>query len=169
MKKEITVKDADLQRAAAEGMDAFLALIISATKDAIGGQLTADNMPNLSTDQITLLAWDILHDEVMDGGYVQLIYNGYGAFFFRNPMAKAFRNWGIDDLCAHLKHAAKPYDKYHAEIEKERDDDEFMALYEQMPEFDDLDDEFVVHEEEWTARVAVYVDDHLTDFITIEK
>lgn len=168
MRKEIKVKDADLRQAASEGMDAFLSLVITATKESIG-QLTAETMTELTTDQLTLLAWDVLHEEVMDGGYVQLIYNGYGPFIFRNPVAKMFRNWGIDSLCTHLKHAFKPYEKYHETIEQERTEDEFMALFEQMPEFDDFDDEFVEKEEEWTSQIAIYVDDHLTEFITIDK
>lgn len=166
--KTITISDAALRAAAGEGMDAFLDLIITATREA-AGPLTPATMAELSTDQLTLLAWDALHTEVMDGGYVQLIYNGWGAFIFRNPVAKMFRNWGVPALYTHLKHAAKPYEQYHKEIEQERDEDEFMALFEQMPEFDEFDDEFVEREEEWTSQIAVYVDDHLTDFITIEQ
>lgn len=166
--KEIKIKDEDLCQAADHGMDAFLGLIIKATKESIG-QLTAETMAELSTDQLALLAWDALHEEVMGGGYIQLIYNGWGAFIFRNPLAKIFRNWGIDGLSTHLKHAQKPYEKYQGEIEQELTDEEFMALFEQMPEFDDFDDEFVEREEEWTSRIAVYVDDHLDDFIKIEK
>lgn len=166
--KEIIVKDAALQQAAEEGMDAFLALIITAIKE-VSGPLTAETMAELSTSQLALLGWDALHEEVMDGGYVQLIYNGWGAFIFRNPLAKVFRNWGADDLCTHLKHAAKPYEKYHKEIEVERSEDDFMALFEQMPEFDEFDDEFVEKEEQWTSLIAIYVDEHLDEFIKIEK
>ena len=46
-------------------------------------------------------------------------------------------------------------------------DEEFMALYEQFPEFDDLDDAFMEREEEFTNGVAHYLDEHLTDFIDI--
>ena len=42
-----------------------------------------------------------------------------------------------------------------------------MALFEQLPEFDDLDDTFVENEEEWTADIAHYVDEHLENFATI--
>lgn len=168
MQKQIILHDADLRQAASEGTDAFLQLIIDATKEA-AGDLTPETMAELSTDQLTLLAWDALHTEVMDGGYVQLIYNGWGAFIFRNPLAKVFRNWGVTSLYTHLKHAAKPYEQYHKTIEQERDDDEFMALFEQMPEFDEFDDEFVEKEEEWTEEIAQYVDDHLHDFIIIKE
>ena len=74
--KEVIVKDARLQQAAMEGMDAFVQVFVDAIREAIGGELTAENMAELNADQITLLAWDMLHEELMDGGFVQLIHNG---------------------------------------------------------------------------------------------
>ena len=38
--KEVIVKDADLQQAAMEGMDAFVNVFVKAIYDAIGGELT---------------------------------------------------------------------------------------------------------------------------------
>ena len=64
--KEVLVKDADLRAAAEEGMDAFIDVFVKATYEAVGGELTADTMAELSADQITLLAYVILRDEVMD-------------------------------------------------------------------------------------------------------
>ena len=69
--KEVIVKDADLQQAAMEGMDAFVNVFVKAIYDTIGGELTPETMAELNADQMTLLAWDILHQEVMDGGFVQ--------------------------------------------------------------------------------------------------
>ena len=43
-----------------------------------------------------------------------------------------------------------------------------MALFEQYPEFDDLDDTFVEEEEKWTADIAHYIDEHIEKFATIE-
>ena len=48
-------------------------------------------------------------------------------------------------------------------------DDDFMALYEQMPEFDQSDDDFVVNEEEWTYKIAEYIDEHINDFVVVEE
>ena len=50
----------------------------------------------------------------------------------------------------------------------QRQQDVIMALFEQFPAFDDYDDEFVENEEEWTAEVAHYVDDHIERFGRIE-
>ncbi len=163
------VKDSDLRNAASAGMDEFLKVFTDAIMASIGGELTAETMVKLNSDQITLLAYDILHSEVMDGGFVQLIYNGYGSFLFRNPFAKAIKGWGIDELASLVKKAGKLYFKYKNEIERECTDEEFMAMFEQYPEFDDLDDSFVENEETWTGMVACYVDDHIERFVTVEK
>lgn len=166
---EVKVKDAALREAAMQDMDAFLGVFINATKEAIGGELNAENMQQLSVAQITLLAYDILHEEVMDGGFVQLIYNGYGGFIFDNPFAMVLRDWGLRDLAKMLFAVRKLYKEYGAKIQRECSDDEFMAMFEQFPEFDDYDDEFVENEEDWTEAVARYVDEHIEEFVVIEE
>ena len=157
---EVTISDSVLRKAAGEGMDAFVGAFVSAIKEAIGGQLTNETLTELNSDQITLLAWDQLHEEVMDGGFVQLIHNGYGPFIFKNPLAKALKLWGMRDLSKLIYDAHSLYVKYHEPLERDCTDDEFMALFEQYPEFDDLDDEFVEKEEdffieEFTAGIVL--------------
>ena len=166
---EVKVKDEALQQAAAEGMDAFVQVFVDGIRSAIGGELTAETMAELNADQVTLLAWDTLHEEVMDGGFVQLIHNGYGPFIFKNPFAKAVKQWGMRDLSKLVYDAHTLWLKHREEIERELTEDEFMALFEQMPEFDDLDDQFVESEEEWTSMIAHYVDEHLECFAQIEN
>ena len=95
MMKKVIISDGVLRQAASEGMDAFVAAFVKAIKEAIGGELNAQTLGELNSDQITLLAWDALHEEVMDGGFVQLIHNGYGPFIFKNPFAKAVKLWGM--------------------------------------------------------------------------
>ena len=165
---EVRIKDSALREAAGEGMDAFVGCFVSAIKEAIGGELTAETMAELNSDQVTLLAWDILHEEVMDGGFVQLIHNGYGPFIFKNPLAKALKLWGLRELSKLIYSAHTLYIKYGEQIERDCTDDEFMALFEQFPEFDDLDDTFVEEEENWTADIAHYIDEHIEKFATIE-
>ena len=156
-----------LQQAAEAGMDEFVKVFVDAIHEAIGGGLTAENMASLNSDQITLLAWNILHEEMMDGGMIQLIHNGYGAFIWMNPTDKAFRNWGLQDLYKLINKSHVLYKNHHAEIEGDMTDEDFMALYERFPEFDDFDDAFVENEEEWTAKVAYYIDEHIGNFANI--
>ena len=166
---EVKIKDATLQQAAEQGVDVFLQTLVDAILGAIGGELTAENMGELNSDQVTLLAWRTLHDEVMDGGFVQLIYNGYGPFVFKNPLAKALKLWGLRDLSKLIYEGHTLWLKHRDEIERELDDEQFMALFEKMPDFDNLDDLFVENEAEWTELVAYYVDEHIDNFATIEQ
>ena len=164
---EVRINDDTLRCAADKGMDAFVCSFVSAIKDAIGGELTAETMSQLNADQITLLAWNVLHDEVMDGGFVQLIHNGYGPFIFKNPFAKAVKLWGLRDLSKLIYDAHTLYNKYGSNLERDCTDDEFMALFEQYPEFDDMDDMFVEQEEVWTGQIAHYIDENLERFAKI--
>ena len=61
----------------------------------------------------------------------------------------------------------KIYDSHRDDLERERTDEEFMAMYEQYEAFDELEDEFLEKEEEYTALVAGYVDEHLELFAKI--
>lgn len=166
---EIKVKDSQLNEAAQEGMDSFVSAFVHAIRQGIHDELTAETMAELNADQITLLAWDILHEEVMDGGFVQLIHNGYGPFIFKNPFAKAVKLWGLRDLSKLIYDAHTLYLKHHEEIEQDCTEDEFMALFEQYPEFDDMDDTFVENEESWMEQIAEYIDQHIEQFAHIEK
>lgn len=56
---------------------------------------------------------------------------------------------------------------HHESIEKDCTQEEFDALYEQFPMFDDFDDAFVEEEENFTTCVANYVDEHIDNFAKI--
>lgn len=165
---EVRIKETEIIEAAQKGMDAFVELFRKATLDAVGGELNQKTMEELNADQITLLAYEIVREEVMDGGFIQLIHNGYGPFIFLNPFAKAVRLWGAHDLSKLIYKGRKLFEKYSVELTAECTDDEFMALFERYPEFDDLDDELVENEEEWTELIAHYIDEHLDAFAIVE-
>jgi hypothetical protein len=53
-------------------------------------------------------------------------------------------------------------------LESECSDEEFMALFEQYPQFDDYDDMFIENEESWTEQIARYVDNNIEKFAIIK-
>lgn len=165
----ITVEESRIIEAAGKGMDAFVDVFRSAIMDAIGGELDAGSMQKLNADQITLLAYCIYRDEVMDGGHVQLIHNGYGPFIFLNPFAKAMRMWGAKPFSKLVYSGRAFFEENGDVICREYTDEEFMALFEKFPEADELDDEFIEMEEEVTQTVAEYIDNHIQDFVTVVK
>lgn len=80
---------------------------------------------------------------------------------------KVVREWGLDDLASLVNKAGRLFRKYGREIERDCTDEEFMAMFEQYPEFDELDDKFVENEEEWVAKIAYYVDEHIDRFAEV--
>lgn len=165
---QITVSDADLRKGAEEGMDAFLKVFIDKYLEVTGGKINADTMLLLNGYQHTLLGYHFFREEVMEGGFVQLIQNGYGPYIFDNPFAKAMRMFGAKDFSKLIYEAKKIYDAHRADLEKERTEEEFMAMYEQYEAFDDLEERYMEEEEQITAQIATYVDEHLDSFAQVQ-
>ncbi len=163
----IQVSDVALRQASGEGMDAFIQVFTDAYLKTIGGQLKAEIMPLLTAEQHTLLAYRIFREEVMEGGFWQLIQNGFGGYIFVNPFAKVMRLWGLDEFSKLLYAGRKIYDAHREDLERERTDEEFMAMYEQYEAFDELEEEFLENEEHFTSQIARYVDEHLDLFASV--
>ena len=159
---QITVSDADLRKGAEEGMDAFLKVFIDKYLEVTGGKINVDTMPLLNGYQHTLLGYHFFREEVMEGGFVQLIQNGYGPYIFDNPFAKAMRMFGAKEFSKLIYEAKKIYDAH-------RTEEEFMAMYEQYEAFDDLEEQYMEEEEQITAQIATYVDEHLDSFAQVQQ
>lgn len=164
---KITVSDADLRKGAEEGMDGFLKVFIDKYLEVTGGEINAETMPLLNGYQHSLLGYHFFREEVLEGGFVQLIQNGYGPYIFDNPFARAMRLFGAKEFSKLVYEAKKIYDANKVELEKDCTDDEFMAKYEQYEAFDDIEERFMEMEEFVTATLAEYVDEHISDFAEI--
>lgn len=103
----------------------------------------------------------------MEGGFVQLIQNGYGPYIFDNPFAKAMRLFGAKDFSKLIYEAKKIYDAHRVDLEKDCTEEEFMAMYEQYEAFDDLEEKYMEDEGLITAQIAEYVDEHVEYFAVI--
>ena len=161
------VSKEELEAAKKAGTGSLCELISQKALESVGGVLDSKSMSELNSSQITAIAYIILRSELLEGGFVQLIHNGYGPFIFENPFAKAMRLWGLKDLCNMLYDARRLYEKTSKEITRDCSDEEFMALYEQFEKYDEYDDDFVEREAEYTAAVESYIENNIGDFLTI--
>lgn len=166
---KITLTDAALREGAEKGMDAFLQVFTDEYLKATGGDISAETMPLLNGWQHTLLGYHIFRQEVLDGGFVQLIQNGYGPYIFDNPFAKAMRMAGAKKFANLVFEARNIYKKNQEDLERDRTDEEFMAMYEQYEAFDEIEEQFMEIEEETTETIASYVDEHIADFAEIRE
>ena len=163
----IQINDKVLAEEAPKGMDEFLQVFIDAYLKEIDGQLTAENLSKLNGSQHTLLAWHYFTTEMREGGFVQLIQNGYGNYIFGNPFAKAIRQFGAVELSKLIYKAKEIYDANKKELERETTEEEFNAMYVDFEMFDELEEQYFDMEEQQTALIAAYVDDHLEEFAEI--
>jgi hypothetical protein len=79
------------------------------------------------------------------------------------------RLWGAKEFSKLVYKAKEIYDLNRKELEKERTDEEFMAMYEQFEAFDEIEEAFFEMEEQVTTCIASYVDSHLDLFAKIMK
>lgn len=160
----IQLNDITIAEASEKGMDEFLQVFIDAYLEVIDGKLTAENMNKLNGHQHTLLAWHFFTSEMREGGFVQLIQNGYGGYIFGNPFAKALRQFGATELSKLIYKAKEIYDPNKALLERETTEVEFNAMFVEFEVFDELEEKYFEMEEQQTALIAAYVDDHIADF-----
>ncbi|NLU29950.1 MAG: DMP19 family protein [Bacteroidales bacterium] len=165
----IQIPEQKIIKAAEKGMDEFLKVFTDAYLEVLDGGITAENMHKLNGYQHTLLAFRFFTDEVREGGFVQLIQNGYGGYLFDNPVAKALKSMGAKGLSKILYKAKEIYDSHRAELERDTTEEEFMAMYEQFEQFDELEEKYMEIEEEETSVIAAYVDENMEDFAEVVK
>jgi hypothetical protein len=163
----IKISNKVLADAAEKGPDEFLQAVTEACLNAVDGQLTAENMDVLNGNQHTLVALHYFTTEMRDGGFVQLIQNGYGSYVFINPLAKALKIFGANELSKLIYKAREIYEPNKEALERETTEEEFNAMYVDFEVFDDLEEIYFEIEESQMAIIAHYVDEHLGAFVEV--
>lgn len=122
----------------------------------IGGQLTEKNMDMLTLNEHILLSYRYLRDEVMDGGFIQLIQNGYGPYVLLGPLPMLLKKeLGLKRFGQFLYDVQHEYKTNREALEADKTEDEFMAQYEQFETLNDYGDDYLEdYEEEVTPAVA---------------
>ena len=156
-----------LNQAWDQGAETYIRSLTDAYLQRLGGELTAENIGLLNADQLTLLAYRYLLDEVMEGGFIQLIQNGYGPFVLDGPFAMMMKkHWGLRQFGNFIYDVQHEYHRHRDELEANLDDEQFMALYEQQETMNEMGDTFLDdYQEEVTPAIAAYVREHETDFL----
>lgn len=134
----------------------FIRYITDEYLSAVGGSLTAEAMNKLSPDQHSLLCYRYVLDEVMEGGFIQLILNGYAPYVLEGPFPYTVKKeWGMKDFAKLLYSAKTEYHKNEELLSQDMSDDEFMALYEQLDELNCLGDSFLDDHQETVTPAVV--------------
>ena len=154
---------------------AFIEWVTDGYLAAIGGGLTAENMDMLSAEQHAVLCYRYVLDEVMEGGFIQLIMNGYAPYVLEGSFPMVVKKqWGsvegqekvMKDFSKLLYEVKKEYHKHQEELSQDMSDEDFMAMYEQLEELNELGDDFLdEHQEEVTPAVAKMIVENLDEYM----
>lgn len=121
-------------------------------------------LENFSEEQISFLMYGVLYNQVQNGGFLQLLFNGYAPYIFGSPLSQDLRRWGADALANLLDEVKEDCLKTAEEIgAKEKTLEALSQSYGQYPKFNEYDARF--SENDGTAQVKAYVESHLSDFI----
>ena len=121
-------------------------------------------MENFNEDQITLLFYGVLCNQVQNGGFLQLIFNGYAPYVFSEPMIDGLRSWGAvatADLLASIADRG-------LQVDGEMDKTSLESLsksYDRYPEFKKHDQDFYAND--GLQEVKDHVRGRLSDFVLV--
>ena len=106
---------------------------------------------------------------------IQLIMNGYAPYVLEGPFPMVVKKqWGsvegqekvMKDFSKLLYEVKKEYHKHQEELSQDMSDEDFMAMYEQLEELNELGDDFLdEHQEEVTPAVAKMIVENLDEYM----
>ena len=161
------VSKADLENANKES-DAWNFLFVFTDKYleiAVGEN--QEIMRDFTSSQHTLLAYNYLYAEVCNGGFIQLIQNGYGGYIFDNPFSDHLREWGIEKIAEIVDKAKVIYEQHKEKLEAQTNLEEFSKIYDEITDFESLEDKFYDVMDNETKLIKNYVENHLKEFAVI--
>ncbi len=147
----------------------FLFLFIDKYHEMMTNKPDEDMAQNFNNSQHTLMAFNFLYGQVCNGGFLQLIQNGYGNYVFDSPFVEDIRIWGAEKIADIVEDAKVIYEKNREELEKEITIEEFSAMYKEFTEFEPLDDRFYEVMDIEIKKIKDWVENHLSDFAVIKK
>ncbi|XZF15237.1 DMP19 family protein [Chitinophagaceae bacterium MMS25-I14] len=124
---------------------------------------TFDFMEELSEGQRLLISYDYVRTQVLQGGFIQFIQNGYISLLL--PMPAWLQPLGADDMAQLLDDVLKVYVLNIEKLERETTVDEFARLYTEMPEFEQLDERFTRLDDATVSAIMAYASMHLEEFV----
>lgn len=154
--------------AAADGDSEYLAVLQEAYAQQVQPAEPAQKMGSFPTEAAVLILFGILEDQVNNGGFIQLIQNGYGPLLFDSPFAQDLTRWGAAPLAELTRQAAAIYHAHQPYLERPRALHEFSALYREFQLFEPLEEQFYALLDHQTGVVRAYVAQHLREFARVE-
>jgi hypothetical protein len=160
------IREKDIQDAKNNQLD-FLFLFAEKYQELIDNDSTGKIITYLNNSQKTLLSFIHLNAQVAEGGFIQLIKNGFGEMIFNNSFIEIIKLWGADKISEIIEEGNEIYKKYKNEIEKAETDEELNKIYTKTEAFEMLDGIVLEIMEEEGEKIKKYIEKNINEFAVI--
>ncbi|MDR2194392.1 MAG: DMP19 family protein [Treponema sp.] len=118
-----------------------------------------------NNSQHTLLAYHILYWQVSNGGFIQLIHNGYGGYLFDGPFSEIVKSWGALRTAEIVDAAKIVYDNHKEELERATTTEGFSELYTKIKDFEELETAYYEIMDKETEIIRKHIEENIHDFV----
>ena len=145
----------------------YIYLFIEKYHQLISADTTGQIQNEFNAEQNVLMAYNLFDGQVCNGGFIQLIENGYGPYVFDSPLSEHLRDWGLAKTADLIDQARTFYLPKREILERKKTLAEFAKLYQEHPEFEPLDDEYYKIVDSERELIKEHIQGHLSDFARI--
>ena len=159
-----SVSHTTLRKAIDDGdLEQFYDLLVQPLHEELYRRQTFDLLDDLSWPQQLLLAYDYVHMQVGQGGFIQFIQNGYIALL--PSVIEQLYRLGAPEMALVLDDVLKVYVLNREQLERQTTVEEFAKLYDEFKEFEDIDARFQTLHPATTRNLLDYAATHLHEFV----
>ncbi len=126
---------------------------------------TFDLMDELNPGQQLLLSFDYLRTQVMQGGFIQLIQNGYVGLL--PDMPAWLQEAGAPEMAQVIDDALKVYVLNKEILSKKTTVEEFALLYNELKEFEGIDERFAQYNDATMTAIVENALEYPETFVTL--
>jgi hypothetical protein len=123
-------------------------------------------LDELTEGQQLLLSYDYVRMQVIQGGFIQLIQNGYIGLL--PPMPNWLYAINAGEMAKVIDDVLKVYVLNHEMLEKETSVEEFAKLYDELKEFEAIDEQFLALNESTLNKILQFATDHIEEFAVVK-
>jgi hypothetical protein len=160
-----SVNTTTLKKAISDGdLEQFYDLLVQPLHEELYRRQSFEFLDDLSWAQQLLLAYDYVHMQVGQGGFIQFIQNGYISLL--PSVIEQLYKLGAPDMAQVLDDVLKVYVLNREQLERQTTVEEFAKLYDEFREFEDIDIRFQKLHPATTRKLLDHAAAHLSDFVT---
>jgi hypothetical protein len=164
MKRIVEISEKELVLAEENPLD-YLFLLLSKYYETIEVDPTVESGTGESETYSVLVAYNVLIGEVFNGGFLELIYNGYAEFIFNDVFSNSLREWGAVKIASNIEKAKALY--ANIILHEKTIGNDFCDVDSQFSDFSRINSEFftIIYDE--TEKISTFIKKNFNDFAIV--